>query len=415
MMLVIVMNLVEIILINLIYVLFPILIYFIYGCYTSINKNKYNELFLGFMLLSSLYIFLKFGDSINDNKILLFSNIPIVIAYIKKNYKLGILLSIFLLFYCYSVFSYSIIFMFIKFITYFIVYIITSKNKIKDNDFIAIIAVVQGFFISFEYFFNNTVSLYNIVELFIVVLIFYIITFLILYLFTFINNLTSIVYQVKELEKEKEIKNSLFKLTHEIKNPLAVCKGYLDMINIDDVSKSVKYINIVKQEIDRSLNIMSDFLEFSRIKIKKDIIDVDMLLDDVYESFKILNNSKNIKLKYNQCEDEIYINGDYDRLRQVFLNIIKNSMESITDKGIITINCEVKNSKVYIYVEDNGCGMDEETLNNIKKLFYSNKVHGSGIGVSLSNEIIKAHDGELNYYSSLGKGTKVEIVLNEMK
>ncbi len=410
------MNLIEEIFLNLILILFPILIYFLYSCYILIKNKKYNELLLCLTLFTSLYIFLKYGSSINDNRILLFSNIPIIVAYLKKKGYLAIILSIFVILYSYYIFNYSVVILTIKLISYYIFYVISVKRKIKDNEFIAIIAVIQGFFLSFEYFFVNTIKdVYMLIAIFLITILFYFITFSILYLSNSISKMTNLFYEIKELEREKEIKNSLFKLTHEIKNPLSVCKGYLDMLDINNQTKLNKYIPIVKQEINRSLNIMNDFLEYSKIKIKKEIIDISVLLDDVYDSFKILNKSHHIKLKYNEKDDEMYINGDYDRLKQVLLNLLKNSQEAIVDKGIITIDSKIKDNKYVIIVEDNGVGMDKETLKQIKNLFYTTKKCGSGIGVSLSQEIIRAHGGTLNYFSKLNQGTKVEIELPSQK
>lgn len=410
------MNLIEEIFLNLILILFPILIYFLYSCYILIKNKKYNELLLCLTLFTSLYIFLKYGSSINDNRILLFSNIPIIVAYLKKKGYLAIILSSFVILYSYYIFNYSVVILTIKLISYYIFYVISVKRKIKDNEFIAIIAVIQGFFLSFEYFFVNTIKdVYMLIAIFLITILFYFITFSILYLSNYISKMTNLFYEIKELEREKEIKNSLFKLTHEIKNPLSVCKGYLDMLDINNQTKLNKYIPIVKQEINRSLNIMNDFLEYSKIKIKKEIIDISVLLDDVYDSFKILNKSHHIKLKYNEKDDEMYINGDYDRLKQVLLNLLKNSQEAIVDKGIITIDSKIKDNKYVIIVEDNGVGMDKETLKQIKNLFYTTKKCGSGIGVSLSQEIIRAHGGTLNYFSKLNQGTKVEIELPSQK
>ena len=75
----------------------------------------------------------------------------------------------------------------------------------------------------------------------------------------------------------------------------------------------------------------------SSSRVRKEIFDMVMLLDDIYESFSILTNNKNIKLNYHNSYDEIYLWGDYDRLKQVFVNVIKNSIESIEDNGIIDI------------------------------------------------------------------------------
>lgn len=406
------MNLFEELFLNIILITFPILVYFICSCYHLLRKEKYNDLLLGLLLVSSLYIFLKYGKVVNDNKILLFCNIPIIFAFLKKKGYLAIILSLFVIGYCHYVFDYNVIIMSIKFLVYYLAYIVFNKHRVSDNDFVAIFASIQGFFIAFEYFFINDVDDVNtFITIFLITFLFYIITFILLYLSNIVSKITNLFYEVKKLEKEKEIKNSLFKLTHEIKNPIAVCKGYLDMLDIDDYDKLNRYIPIIKQEINRSLNIMSDFLEFSKIKINKDIVDINVLLDDVYDSFKILNKNKNIELVYNEKEEEICIEADYDRLKQVLLNLMKNSSEAITKNGRIILDSKIDGNNCIITIEDNGIGMSSETLKEIKTLFFTTKKDGSGIGVSLSNEIIKAHGGQLNYFSTYGKGTKVQIQL----
>jgi signal transduction histidine kinase len=110
-------------------------------------------------------------------------------------------------------------------------------------------------------------------------------------------------------------------------------------------------------------------------------------------------------------QDEIFITGDYNRLKQVFINIIKNSIESISKYGTIDITTHILKDQYYIEITDNGCGMDEYTLSKINDLFFTTKKKGSGLGVSLSNEIIKAHKGSLDYTSKPNKGTKVIVKL----
>ena len=110
-------------------------------------------------------------------------------------------------------------------------------------------------------------------------------------------------------------------------------------------------------------------------------------------------------------KDEVFITGDYNRLKQVFINIVKNSIESIKISGTISITTHTLKDNYYIEITDTGCGMDEYTLSKIKELFFTTKVKGSGLGVSLSNEIIKAHHGSINYTSKPNKGTKVVVKL----
>ena len=230
-------------------------------------------------------------------------------------------------------------------------------------------------------------------------------------MFKLADGITNLHEMVSNIERENKVRDSLFKLTHEIKNPIAVCKGYLDMLNLDNRDKSEKYINIVKSEIDRSLNIMNDFMEYSKIKINKEIFDMGMLLDEVYESFSFLVSDKKIKFNYENDYEDIYVNGDFNRLKQVFVNIIKNSIESIDDSGIITIGVNVDLNKVIVSISDTGSGMSDEDLANIKEMFYSTKKNGTGLGVALSNEIVLAHNGEMNYSSVKDEGTVCTVII----
>ena len=94
--------------------------------------------------------------------------------------------------------------------------------------------------------------------------------------------------------------------------------------------------------------------------------------------------------------------------------MLKNSLESIEEKGKIEISTNIYKKYIDIMVEDNGNGMDNDVLENIKEMFYTTKNNGTGLGVSLSNEIVKAHKGELIYISELNKGTKAIIRLPYM-
>lgn len=406
-------SIIEDIILNIILITFPLLIYLVLVCYQDEVTRERKSMLLNITLFTSLYLCLKFGITNHDNKILLFCNIPIVIAYMKKQTWFGIILSLINIIYCYFIGNTFFIITIIKYSSYLILYICARKKKLSSGGFILSIAVLQGFFLSFEYFFREIdIFINDFLMLLALVFIYYFVTFTILYIFKAIEKIESLNSTIKLLEKDKLIKDALFKLTHEIKNPLAVCKGYLEMISLDNKEKSTKYISIMKQEINRSLNIISDFVEFNKIKIVKEQIDLNLLLEDVYDTFKILVDSNNIKLIYNDRNDEeIYLNGDYERLKQVLINLLKNSLESITNTGKIEICTNLYKKHIDIIVEDNGQGMDNKVLSRLKEMFYTTKENGTGLGVALSNEIIKAHDGELIYTSELGKGTKAIIRL----
>lgn len=402
----------NLIILNTILVIFPILIYLVFSCYNLFTNKNIERLIFLITMCTSLYLSLNYNINLNNNSLLLiFCNIPILICYIKRKSLLGIIFSIIVIIISYLKFDLNIYIISLKYLIYLLTYILLVKDRRFNYLFLKIIAIIQGFFLSFEYFYVNNSNLNSLLSIFFIALIIYIITFFSLYMFKLADGITNLYEIVSNIEKENKLRDSLFKLTHEIKNPIAVCKGYLDMLNLDNIDKSERYITIIKSEIERSLNIMNDFMEFSKIKVNKEIFDMTILLDEIYDSFNLLITNKKIKFIYNNPYEEVYLFGDFNRLKQVFVNIIKNSVESIIESGIISIDVEVSSKKVVIKIKDNGCGMSFNDLENIKEMFYTTKKNGTGLGVALSNEIILAHKGTLNYESIINEGTTCKITL----
>ena len=399
----------EKIIISMILIVFPILMYLVFCCYNSLNNKKLADITFIITILTSLY--LSFTYDLTDIHLLLFCNIPVLVCYFKKEGLLGIILSIIVVMVSYFKYDVNIYIVSLKYLSYLVTYLLLVKRKEFNYLFLKISAIIQGLFISFEYFMRTYDGVEYIINLFIYILIVYVLTFFMLYLFKSANNVSSLYSIVNNMNEESKIKDSLFKLTHEIKNPIAVCKGYLDMINLDNVDKSKKYLNIIKSEIDRSLNVIADFMEYSKIKINKEIIDMELLIEEIYESYTLLLRDNRINLNYQPKYDEVYLWGDYDRLKQVFVNVIKNSIESIDKDGIINIDMVIKGKKVIITISDNGIGMTKEELKDMKTMFYTTKKNGTGLGIALSNEIILAHNGKMEYESIKNVGTKCIITL----
>lgn len=219
---------------------------------------------------------------------------------------------------------------------------------------------------------------------------------------------------IKELEKEKVLRTSLFKLTHEIKNPLAVCKGYLDMLDLNNKDKILKYIPIIKGEIERTLTLMDDYLDYTKVKIQKEEVDIYLLLNDIIESLELFFKENKINLEYLVPDDELYLRVDYNRIKQVIVNILKNATEArdINKKElIIKIRTRITKNYFKIIIEDNGIGMDKDVLEQVTDLFFTTKKNGTGLGTSLSKEIVELHGGKIKYLSEVGIGTTVIINL----
>lgn len=150
-------------------------------------------------------------------------------------------------------------------------------------------------------------------------------------------------------------------------------------------------------------------MSLSNISIHKDVLDIYMLIEDVRDTMMQLLDSRQVQLFIPKFIDELYIIGDYDRLKQVFINLIKNAYEAKADQ--IRITTTVRGSQIKIIVRDNGEGIDKADLKKIGEMFYTTKTKGTGIGVNLSKEIITLHNGEIRYDSKLKEGTIVTIFL----
>ena len=167
----------------------------------------------------------------------------------------------------------------------------------------------------------------------------------------------------------------------------------------------------MREEIEKTLFLLEDFLSMNKLKINKDLLDVNYLLANFIKTYEPYFNENKIKADIKITDNEVYLNGDYNRLFQVFTNIMKNSIEALSDNPQINVWTEIKDNKFYIYFKDNGEGIPADILEKIKEPFFTTKMKGTGLGVSLSNEIIEGHDGKLLYDSKMGEYTLTTIIL----
>ena len=389
---------------NFAWILFPIMIFLIYEAYTENINSKQNELFLNFCLISIFYLIIKCGNFENYTRILEIAlDTTILILYLKKHYKISILISLTTIVALKIKANIELVPIIIKYIAYIESY---HLYKNKQKYFLTITFITRFFGIITTILISNMQKTDLIEYIF-----YYIITYFIIVFIIKAEKIIQIHISYKELMKENQLRESLFKISHEIKNPIAVCKGYLDMC--DEKTNYEKYIPILKSEINKTLNLLQDFSACNKIKIEPDILDISLLIEDIRDNLKLMFDKQNIKFNIESLADEVFINGDYNRLNQVLLNVIKNSIEAKdkTKESYIKIYTKKNKDTIKIYIEDNGIGISKENLKRISEPFFTTKQNGTGLGVLLSKEIISAHSGKLEYKSKENIGTTVTITL----
>lgn len=388
------------------WILLPLMIFLIYEAYSENVNNKKNNTLLSYSLFTSLYLIIRFGNYGTSTYILEITfDTMIVIYYMKKHVISGILISVIGFIYLNSLFDADIFIIIFKYITYFGIYLLYKDNEKLYLSF----TFISGLFCLSTMIIVNKFTQQLIIDYFL----YYVITFFMTIFFIKAEKIIEINLSYKELMKEQQLRESLFKISHEIKNPIAVCKGYLDMYEKKNQEHFEKYIPIIKSEINRTLDLLQDFSACSKIKIECDIVDIGLLLEDITNNFTLMFDNKNIKLHFDILDDEIYIYGDYNRLNQVLVNMIKNSIEAmdVNKDSFIKIYTKKTDETISIYIEDNGIGISEENFERISEPFFTTKSNGTGLGLVFSSEIITLHNGTLEYETEENVGTTAIITL----
>ncbi len=395
--------------INGIVVVFPILVYTFFIVYEENMKLEKSNIMLKISLFISMYLALYFKKYVGLNYQISCLILPIILSYLYNEGKVALILSTLLCLHsCFSL-NYNIYTSIIFFLLLYLAYKKYSKSNMSSKFLInsSIVLMLIYFVANLIISYNDIVMLDEIISLIMYSLIIYAIN----YGINESKNIISLHMNLKEFEKEKNIKLNLFKITHEIKNPLTVVNGYLSMFDVTDIEKSKRYISILKNEVNRTLNLLSDFKEFTKIKVVKKECNFNDLISDVKEVLIPFFVKKNVS--YSFCvQNNIIVNMDYNRIKQVIINVIKNAVEACRESnGMVTTTAFTEEDYLIIVVKDNGIGMDKFVLDNILVPFYTTKDNGTGLGVSLSKEILEAHGGTINYDSVKEKYTTCKITI----
>lgn len=394
---------------DIIVMLFPIMSILLIKAHTNSIGKISTDILIDIANFSSFFLLIKYCNTdINYDVVIV--NIPLVISILYNRKTASVLLALFLMMFNYTVGN-NILVVMGEYLIYILITIFLNKKNISYKNLLLAFVFIKGISLTIEeYYILGNSSLTCLFQIFVCLVILYLASVLTVTIINKTEETISLNQTLKELEKEKSLKNSLFKITHEVKNPIAVCKGYLSMMDYNNIEKVKRYNEIILSEIDRTLDIMDNFSEYTKINVDLDLMDLDELINDTIKGLKPIFKNNNIEIDYNY-DDEIFINGDYKRLKQVLINTFKNSIEAIKGNGLITIDIKKTKKYVTLSIKDNGSGMTKEQLEKIGELFYSSKQKGCGIGVTLSKEIIKLHKGELTYKSVVGEYTKAIIKL----
>lgn len=228
-------------------------------------------------------------------------------------------------------------------------------------------------------------------------------------------------YMAEEILKTDKIKKDFISsISHELRTPLTSIKGWSETLMMEEsVSQNEALgmgLGIISGEADRLKDMVEELLDFSRLessrmKVVKRKINPKHVLEQVYRQLQ--PRAAHITLSCNKIGKDTMIMGDENRLRQVFINLLANAIKFTPAGGSVQIEAEGQDEQIIIRFIDTGLGISKEDLPNVTQKFYKGNqtMAGSGLGLSIVDEILKLHDAKFYIDSKLGEGTTVTVII----
>ncbi|WP_043931444.1 ATP-binding protein [Bacillus sp. EB01] len=202
-------------------------------------------------------------------------------------------------------------------------------------------------------------------------------------------------------------------VSHEIRNPLAVSRGFLQLLQEPgfDSEDRERYIKIAIKEIDRATEIIDDYLVLANpYPEQKESVNLTDELHWLEEILQPYSNMHSVLIR-TEAHDSILLDCERRKIRQVFVNLGKNAIESMPDGGTVLIGLTRKGNTIEITFQDNGCGMDQNQLNRLGEPYFTTKTEGTGLGMMVVWRIVQSMGGKIQATSQLGKGTDITVIL----
>lgn len=232
---------------------------------------------------------------------------------------------------------------------------------------------------------------------------------------------------IEHLERLQRMRSQfLANVSHELRTPIFSIQGYLEtLLNgaMDDPKVNKHFLQKADQHTVNLSNLLNDLIDISMIesgemRMSFRYFDINLFIKNILAEFSLLAEEKNIKLIFNPPIETLQVFGDKEKLKQVFVNLLQNSIK-YTDEGNVEIILEEEKKLVNISIKDTGIGIPEEDLSRVFERFYrvdkarSRAVGGTGLGLAIVKHIIEAHNSKIIVQSKLGEGSTFSFKLKK--
>lgn len=246
-------------------------------------------------------------------------------------------------------------------------------------------------------------------------------------------NFNTMIQALKEWRKEvlhleDRRKTFMQDVAHEMRTPLTTINGLLEGLEygIFDEKQELRSIQLMRKETTRLIRLVNENLDYeniqmNRIVLKKNKFPLLEALEEIKEQLDPIAKDSNNKIIIKDITDEIEVYADFDRMKQIIVNLLKNALQ-FTKDGKIMITAKQTKEITEISVTDTGLGMTEQEMSDIWDRYYkadpsrkNTKYGESGLGLSIVKQLVEIHDGDIQVESTVGKGSTFTIILPRKK
>jgi len=227
-------------------------------------------------------------------------------------------------------------------------------------------------------------------------------------------------HDITDIKRIENIKRDFVdNVTHELNTPLAAIKGFVETLEEGADDEQNSYLEIIKRNTERMINIVRDLLVLSELE-EKDLtrhfeeVQLVQVVENALKIFKSVLDKKGLTVEFEKDEDLPIVLGDSFKLEQMFINLIDNAVK-YTEKGKISISLRKEAEAVGFEIRDTGIGIPQDQISRIFERFYvvdksrSKKLGGTGLGLSIVKHTVQLHGGSINVKSTVGEGSTFSI------
>jgi two-component system, sporulation sensor kinase B len=404
----------EIVLYQVFIILLPILVYHLF--FNEKNSERRRPLSkLTITMLVILSLVMSFPIQFSDGYIYDFRIIPFIISFVYGGTIPGVITTVALLLYRFMIGGEGFYVVLTNYTITSVLLIFTAKKivALQKNQKLVFATIL---------FWANTIIVIltllaqNEIKQIGFMLIFYGITWICLIVVMIIiqnvDNRLMLREELQQAEKLNVISQLAASVAHEVRNPMTSVRGFLQLM-MDDTnlqSQHKNYVNIALDELDHAQSIINDYLSLAKPHTGElSSINISNEVKKTIELMTSYSNIQNITIE-TSIQEDLFIKGNKNEIKQVLVNIIKNGIEAMEVGGTLDVNTYEKNGEITIEIIDSGKGMTEKQIKKLGTPFYTTKEKGTGVGLTISFQLIHAMKGKIRIDSEQGKGTTFTLL-----